>query len=171
MRYGVALFPSKSFQEKINSYRKRYDTHYAWIPPHVTLKEAFELKDDEVEAAVRNIRELSSDLRPIRLVVTKVGSFYPVNNVIYLRVEDDPTLLELHERLNSARFIQAKPKYRFVPHITIAQDLSDIEHADVLDRLKMLEFRHEEIVDRFHLLYQTENRTWKIRETFYLGGE
>ena len=29
MILGLALVPSKSFQEEVNAYRKRYDTHYA----------------------------------------------------------------------------------------------------------------------------------------------
>lgn len=44
MKYGIALFPSKKLQDLVNSYRKRYDTHYALVPPHVTLKTAFEAK-------------------------------------------------------------------------------------------------------------------------------
>lgn len=34
----------------------------------------------------------------------------------------------------------------------------------------MQEVSHEEIVDRFHLLYQLENGSWTVYETFLLGG-
>ena len=29
MILGLALVPSESFQDEVNAYRKRYDTHYA----------------------------------------------------------------------------------------------------------------------------------------------
>ncbi len=57
----------------------------------------------------------------------------------------------------------------FVPHLTIGQGLSDAEHADVLGRLRMKDFYYEQPIDRFHLLYQLENGTWTVHETFRLG--
>ena len=30
MNIGLALIPSKSFQDEVNGYRKRYDTEYAY---------------------------------------------------------------------------------------------------------------------------------------------
>ena len=41
MILGLALVPSKSFQEEVNAYRKRYDTLYAQIMPHITIKYQF----------------------------------------------------------------------------------------------------------------------------------
>ena len=35
MNIGLALIPSKSFQDEVNGYRKRYDTEYARII-HIT---------------------------------------------------------------------------------------------------------------------------------------
>ncbi len=35
----------------------------------------------------------------------------------------------------------------------------------------MLEVDHTEMVDRFHLLYQLENGSWTVYETFLLGEE
>lgn len=45
MNYGIVLFPSKSFQDLANGYRRRYDSHYANIAPHITVKERFSLED------------------------------------------------------------------------------------------------------------------------------
>ncbi|MFC4620151.1 2'-5' RNA ligase family protein [Camelliibacillus cellulosilyticus] len=168
MRYGIAIFLSEELRKKVNSYRKRYDSHFAWIPPHITVKEPFELEADEVDGCVDAIRQVTNSIEPIHISVNKVGSFHPVNNVIYLRVADDPHLLELNRRLNQGEFSDSH-KYKYVPHITIAQDLSDIEHADVLNRLKMKEFSHEEVATKVHLLKQQENGTWHVYETFYLG--
>lgn len=170
MRYGIAIFPSKKLQDVANSLRKRYDPHYAWIPPHVTLKSPFELDDEKVPAVIREIREIAANTSPFPLKVYKVGSFHPVNNVIYLRVQESDTLVELHNKLNKGDLKEDEP-YNFVPHITIAQDLSDAEHADVYGSLKLRDIHHEETIDRFQLMYQLENNAWTVYETFHLGRE
>ena len=52
MRYGIAIFPSKEIQDEANSYRKRYDPHYPLIPPHITLKDAFEADDEMIDVCL-----------------------------------------------------------------------------------------------------------------------
>jgi len=170
MKYGIALFPSKKIQDLVNSYRKRYDPHYALVPPHLTLKTAFEANDEDIEAITDELRKIAQLTSPIKLSIKKVSSFYPVNNVIYLKVEPTEELIELHEKLHAGE-LNSQPEYAFVPHITIGQKLSDDEHSDVLGSLKMLDVQHEEMVDRFHLLYQLENGSWTVYETFLLGKD
>lgn len=170
MKYGIALFPSKHLQDLVNSYRKRYDPRYALIPPHVTLLPAFNMEPSEVNHLITKVQQISSTIEPIRLEVTKVKSFQPVNNVIYLKVEDDYSLIELQKQLSS--LIQPEnDNYPFVPHITLAQELSDEEHSDIIEVLKMKEFQFQETVDRFQLLYQLENQSWTVYETFHLGKD
>ncbi len=170
MKYGIALFPSKKLQDLANSYRKRYDTHYALVPPHLTLKTAFDADDNEITVIAKELRNVAKTLNPVHISIKKVSSFSPVNNVIYLKVEPTVELKTLHEKLHTGQ-LSSKPEYAFVPHITIGQNLSDDEHSDVLGSLKMLDIHHEELIDRFHLLYQLENGSWTVYETFLLGKE
>ena len=58
MKYGIVAFPSKKLQDLANTYRKRYDPHYAQITPHITLKDAF-------EADTSQINEISKKLSAI----------------------------------------------------------------------------------------------------------
>ncbi|HET7626761.1 MAG TPA: YjcG family protein [Bacillales bacterium] len=171
MKYGIAIFPSKKLQDMANALRKRYDPHYALIPPHITIKSAFEI-DNEAEIAeiVGEINEIAKTIQPFSLHVYKVGSFHPVNNVIYFGVKPTSSLTELHDKLNEGKLKREEP-YNFVPHITIAQGLSDDEHADVYGSLKLRNMNHEETIDRFQLLYQLENESWTVYETFHLGRE
>ncbi|MGM0874665.1 MAG: YjcG family protein [Bacillota bacterium] len=170
MKYGIALFPSKKLQDLVNSYRKRYDPHYALVPPHLTLKTAFEASEDELKMIAQEIRKAAVDAKPLKISIKKVSSFSPVNNVIYLKVEPTEELQELHEKLHTGS-LNNQPEYSFVPHITIGQNLSDDEHSDVLGSIKMLDIHHEEVIDRFHLLYQLENGSWTVYETFLLGKD
>lgn len=172
MKYGIAMFPSKALQDIVNSYRKRYDPHYALIPPHITLKYPFDMEDHEIAETINKIREIAKTIPPIPIKVTKVSSFHPVNNVLYLKVEEDEHLNELQNKLNQEEVgLEDNRHYSFVPHLTIGQELSDEEHADILQSLNMKDIHHEEMIDRFQLLYQLDNQSWTVYETFHLGRE
>ncbi|KOP73087.1 hypothetical protein AMS61_01610 [Bacillus sp. FJAT-21351] len=168
MKFGVVLFPSKKLQDVANSYRKRYDSHYSLIPPHLTLKEVFEATEDQIDEIAANLRKIAEETNPFTLNVTKVSSFSPANNVIYLKVEQKPELTSLYNKLHEGN-LEQPTEYSFIPHITIGQRLSDDEHLDVYSQLKLVDVAHEETVDRFHLMYQLENQTWTVFETFRLG--
>lgn len=167
MKYGIAIFPSKKLQDFANSYRKRYDSHYALIPPHITLKGPFEENEVPIEKLAEKVREIVPRFNPFQIKITKFSSFKPVNNVVYLKIEPNKDIMALNETLNSL-LGQYPEKYPFVPHITIAQDLSDDEHSDIYGSLRMQQVYFEETIDRFHLLYQLENGSWTVYETFLL---
>ncbi|WP_243292918.1 YjcG family protein [Bacillus sp. FJAT-47783] len=170
MKYGIVLFPSKKLQDIANSYRKRYDPHYALVPPHLTLKSVFEADENKIHDITRELRNIAKQVNPFQLSVYKFSSFSPVNNVIYLKVEPTEELQTLHELMHKG-VLEGQPEYAFVPHITIGQKMSDDEHSDVLGQLKMLDIQHEELIDRFHILYQLENGMWTVYETFLLGED
>ena len=86
----------------------------------------------------------------------------------FLKVEQKPELTSLYNKLHEGNHEQPT-EYSFIPHITIGQRLSDDEHLDVYSQLKLVDVAHEETVDRFHLMYQLENETWTVFETFRLG--
>ncbi|MBM7578260.1 YjcG family protein [Jeotgalibacillus terrae] len=169
MKFGIAVFPSKKLQDLANSYRKRYDPHYSLIPPHLTLKEPFEATDEEINKIAKKLNDVAKNAEPFTLRAYKISSFQPVNNVIYMKVDSVPELTNLYQSLQSVEFGDESP-YSFVPHITVAQKLSDDEHSDVYGSLRMAGVDHEETVDRFHLLYQLENGSWTVYETYRLGG-
>ncbi len=170
MKYGVVVFPAKSLQDFANSYRKRYDPNYAKIPPHITLKAEFQVHDDEINGIVRILHELANNARPFNIKMTKFSSFQPVNNVIYLKIDPNTELEKLHKEISS-RFPEHVPEYVYAPHITIAQNLSNEEHSDVYGTLKMRRVNMQDKIDHFHLLYQLENGSWTVYETFRFGKE
>ena len=56
MILGLALIPSKAFQDEVNAYRKRYDAHYATIMPHITIKEHFKINEGDLDAVKETIK-------------------------------------------------------------------------------------------------------------------
>jgi 2'-5' RNA ligase len=170
MKYGIAIFPSKEVQDLANSYRKRYDPAYSLIPPHITIKERFDANEGELNDIITKLHTIASETRPFNISIKKVSSFYPVTNTVYLKVDPVQELLDLSEKMYSDDFPQER-QFAFVPHITIGQNLSTDEHSDVYGSLKMDSFDIEEKVDRFQLLFQLENGTWVVHETFKFGQD
>lgn len=169
MKLGIVIFPSKKLQDFANSYRKRYDPHYALVPPHITLKSPFDADESDLKHLTSQLVEVAKKHQPFSFHLSKVKTFHPLNNVIYLKVDPNETLTALNEELHEDDVIGGKPDYAFVPHLTVGQKLSNLEHDDVYNSLQMLDIDHEEVVDRFHLLYQLENGSWTVYETFILG--
>lgn len=170
MKYGIVAFPSKELQDLANGYRKRYDPHYAQITPHMTIKGVFDANDTEIDEVAKAVKAVTENQVPFELNVTKVSTFAPITNAIYFKAELNDDLLDLHKKLNIDFFGDA-PEYAFVPHVTIAQKLSSGEHDDIIGQLKMVGVDHSETIDRIHLLYQLENGSWTVYETFRLEGK
>ena len=170
MKFGVVAFPTKKLQDVANSYRKRYDPHYELITPHMTLKDAFEVDENQTEEAVRALEEIAKRHKPFTLHATRVSTFSPLTNTLYFKIDPNQEILSLHKDLHTD-FYDSQPKYSYVPHITIAQKMSDSEHADIFGQLKMVGIDHEEIIDRIHLLYQLEDGSWTVYDTFRLTGD
>ncbi|RLL45082.1 hypothetical protein D8M04_09440 [Oceanobacillus piezotolerans] len=170
MKYGIAIFPSKPIQDEANSYRKRYDSHYALIPPHITLKSGFEADDATIEELIVELKHIANATKPFKVNINKVSNFSPVSNTIYFKVEPTQELVELQQQLHRGKFTN-NMQHSFVPHITIAQNLSDDEFSDVVGTLKMTKFEFEDSIDRFQLLYQLDNGSWTVYETFVFGKE
>ncbi|MBE1556923.1 YjcG family protein [Sporosarcina limicola] len=170
MKFGIVVFPSKKLQDLANAYRKRYDPHYALITPHMTVKDVFEANEQEIKDVAKAIKEVAKKHSPFELNVSKVGTFAPITNTIYFKATTNDDLLALHKDLNYD-FFGAESEFAFVPHITIAQKLSSGEHDDIIGQLKMVGVDHTETVDRLHLLYQLEDGSWTVYETFRLDED
>ena len=171
MKYGIAIFPSKQLQDIANSYRKRYDKKYSLIPPHITLKSTFEASENEISSISDYVRQIAHQVEPFTIEITKAKSFHPANNTIYLKVEPTPELDELNKALNNEKFFGGNSESAYIPHLTIAQGISNDEHLDVLAQLSKLNISRQEKIDRIHLLYQLEDGYWTVYETFRLGAE
>ena len=169
MKYGIVAFPSKKLQDLANTYRKRYDPHFALISPHMTLKDSFDASENEIQNVVQQLNELVSNYAPLTIHASRISSFFPATNAIYFRVEPTKQLTAFHKELQE-KVLLGNQKHIFVPHITIAQKLSDSEHDDIFGQLRMIGVDEKEIIDCIHLVSQSENGVWSTCETFRLTG-
>lgn len=169
MKYGIVAFPSKKLQDLANTYRKRYDPHFAHITPHMTLKDPFEADDTQINEISKKLHDIAQNFAPLTIHASRISSFSPITNAIYFRIEPTPQLTNIYTTLQDELSIGA-PKHVFVPHITIAQKISDSEHDDIFGQLRMIGVDEQDTIDRIHLLYQLEDGSWTTYETFRLSG-
>ncbi|RAL25932.1 2'-5' RNA ligase family protein [Thermoflavimicrobium daqui] len=167
MYFGIALFPQQHVQDIVNSYRKRYDPHYNFIAPHITIIEKFELGENEMLSLIPKFEEIAKNTDSFTIEMKKVSHFFPTSPTIYLSIENQEPIIHLHQQLLK-ELDSHKPTYDFIPHLTIGQKMSEDELHDVYGSLRMHSFALTSLIDRFHLLYQLENKSWVNYQSFLL---
>jgi 2'-5' RNA ligase len=167
MKYSVVVFPSSNVQEVANSYRKRYDSAYALIPPFVRLRESFELSEDRLPELIRHLQDVAESTEAFDVTFHRVATFHPTSNVVYLAIQDKTPFEELHGKL-SAFPVGTKETYAYVPHLTIGRNLNDDECKDVYGQLSMVKFDLHSSVDHIHLVSEGEDGKWKVHQSFPL---
>lgn len=170
MKYGIVAFPSKEVQDFANSYRMRYDSHYSQLPPHITLRAEVETSEKDLKKVADYLVKVTQETQAFDISIPKVGTFKPVNNVIYLKVEADEALYDLNKALHVDE-LGGAAEYQYVPHITLAQGITGDELDDIYGQLRMTKIDFSETIDRIHLLYQLENGSWTVYETYRLQNK
>ncbi|GGG09916.1 2'-5' RNA ligase family protein [Paenibacillus abyssi] len=170
MNFGIVAFPSKPVQDFANSLRKRYDPHYSSIQPHMTIREGELWDETQLEHAIQHMEEITKRWAPFHVRYNRVSTFYPVNHVIYMALEDPLPMIRFQEAINSGPLSYNRTNYVYVPHLTLGQQLSADELHDVYASLRHKALDFTNIVDRIHLLYQTENMAWTAYQSFLLRG-
>src|SRR5699024_8618008 len=153
MRYGIVIFPSKHVQDEAMALRKRYDPRYSLIPPHITLKESFDMDEKERGKVTDELRKSAKETTPVQININKVGTVAPITNSVYLQVAQAHELKALHQKMHQEPF-PVERDYAFVPHITIAQELMEEEYYDVFGSLQLKKVSLEDTADRMQLCYQ-----------------
>lgn len=76
-------FSVKKIQDLANTYRKRYDPHYALITPHITLKDAFDADESKVSEISKALEDISIRFAPLQIHASRISSFFPTTNTIF----------------------------------------------------------------------------------------
>ncbi|MBD2870091.1 2'-5' RNA ligase family protein [Paenibacillus arenilitoris] len=170
MFYGIAVFPEKHVQDLANSWRRRYDPHYAAIPAHMTVRDQEDWTEQQLQTAVDYLEQATAALSPFTVRFNRVSSFFPVSHVLYLALEDTAAMQELRNAVCSGPLTVKAPKHVYTPHLTIGQKMSADELHDMYGNLRMQSIDAVSRIDRIHLLYQTDNGSWTAYQSFLLRG-
>ncbi|MDQ6420903.1 2'-5' RNA ligase family protein [Paenibacillus sp. LHD-117] len=170
MLYGIAVFPEKAVQDEANSWRIRHDPHYCNIAAHMTIREAEDWDETKLRLAVEQLEKTAATLSPFKVKFNRVSTFFPVTPTLYFALEDPSPVAMLHEAVCSGPLEQTLPNYVYTPHITIGRNMPPDELHDLYGNLRMKEIRLATLIDRIHLLYQTEQGGWTAYQSFQLGN-
>ncbi len=125
-------------------------------PSHITLHRPFEWKTAREQELITTLSSFKQP-EPFELQLNGFDRFG--ERVIYLAVEENPTLQQLHHDLtrfavtNLQLFNERDDKRGFHPHVTIAfRDLRKKNFQPAWDFIKTGELRHQVTVSGFSLL-------------------
>lgn len=169
MILGLALIPSKDFQDEVNAYRKRYDKHFTKIKPHITIKGHFEVDDQDLEKVKSEIQNRLEGAKAVDVHATKASNFAPTTNVIYFKVEKNDGLDDLFKQFDTEDFY-GTAEHPFVPHFTIAQGLTSQEFEDIYGQVRLAGVDHKETIDVLSLMkFNEDDDRWEEIETYHLS--
>ncbi|GKU78402.1 2'-5' RNA ligase family protein [Paenibacillus sp. L3-i20] len=170
MLYGIVLYPDKEVQDAANSWRVRHDSHYSIIPAHITLREAEEWDESTLQNAISHLQHVATTLKPFSIHFNRVSTFFPVSNTLYLSLVDPQAVTDLKQAICSGPLVPAASDVVYTPHLTIGRDMEADELHDLYGNLRMSSIAFTTVIDRFHLLYKTEQGGWTALQSFPLKG-
>lgn len=168
MKLLLTILPSKELQTKLNNYRKRYDPNYIHIQPHVHFYPAFFIEDDYLPTLTKELETFFAEQDAFTLEILRFSSLSPVENLIYCKLQESLFYYQATSFLDSINYITKESAISKQPHITVASNLSNDEHSDLLGRVKLLSFSETELVREVTLMQQQDNQKWVEVATFTL---
>lgn len=120
--YAVVIFLPAELDALVAPHRERYDPAYHKIGAHISLVFPFTttLVLDEL---ARIVAQEVYKTKAIKVSLSSIGDFYPHFPVIYWAVNYDPAFNFLYKSLY-ARLDLPLPHKQFVPHVTVAREIS-----------------------------------------------
>jgi|GEM_PF-2266211 2'-5' RNA ligase len=179
MQMAIAIFAPADVAQEVQAWQALFPAPQSGLQAHVTVKRPFvpRLSQAQIEA---RIADVCRHFRPFRLQLRGLGQFTTSNdNVLYVAVAENPALRRLHQALLVALAELARPGspedalYEgegFVPHLTIAHNLSDEELPAARARLAGYTPHYKFLVTELALAGQEDEGDWRILRYFPLGG-
>ncbi len=161
-RLGVVLLIPQPYATQIDGIRRALgDGALGRIPPHITLVPPVNVPERDLPSAFATVRQAAAGIAPLELGVGAAETFQPVNPVAYLRVDGRAEHVEALAALRSRCLsgpLERPQEHAFVPHVTIADELS----ASRLDAVGpvLADFHLDVTIDRVHVLAEQPGRVW-----------
>jgi len=117
---GLAILPPRRISTPIDKWRRAYDPLFAFVPPHITVAYPPFVPEEDWPAVQSELARCLSSFSPFRIRLRGLGTFSGETFVLWLRPEDDGTLVRMHARLAEEfpQYVPALP-FDYVPHLTI----------------------------------------------------
>jgi 2'-5' RNA ligase len=163
----VIYLPSE-LEQIIAPLRERFDPDYEFISAHVTLVFPFETKRPLTELT-EVVASASLGMEPLKIGLASIGDFYPGSPIIYWQVKECEKLHLLYRRLYGDLGLPL-PHKRFLPHVTVAREIS--LHRVMLVKDEIAPYLPEESfeAESIDLVSPVAGEQWVSVRTFPLGA-
>jgi len=122
--FAVVSYLSGQPAEFINGFRRRLNPVYGEWLAHLSVLPPRRLSGS-VEDCLALLRRQCEQIAPLDVALDGVSTFWPVSGVVYLSISEGyQELVALHDLLN-VETMQSREAHRYVPHITVAQELDE----------------------------------------------
>jgi 2'-5' RNA ligase len=167
-RYAVIIFLPQHLEEVVAPIREKYDPAYNLVNAHVTLVFPFETNKplDELVGAVRSVADR---VQPITVELDSIGDFYPKSPMIYWSIRKNDGLGELYYSLYARLDLPLVHK-QYVPHVTIAREISDFRLVLVKDKIASYLPREKFLATAVDLVTPLAGQRWVSVRTIPLAG-
>ena len=122
-RYALVLYLPTELDEIVAPYRERFDPLYNLVASHVTIVFPFDATRPLEELSAMIEEELQKETE-FQIMLSSIADFYPSTPVICWKVHRNERLNNLYYRLY-ARLGLSIPFRDYIPHVTIAREISD----------------------------------------------
>ncbi len=131
--WAVIILLPRELDAIIAPIREQYDPDYSNVDSHLTLVFEFEsrLSLQSISDAISSVIDSSE---PIEIELDSIGDFYPDSPIIYWSVKQNTALDSLYKSLHT-RLDLALPHREFIPHVTVAREISYHRVMLVKDRI------------------------------------
>jgi len=163
-QYAVVIYVPEQLERFVIPLRERFDPDYDMVAAHITLVFPWEsalLVSDFAGVIAEEVRQLSS----LTVKLESVGDFYPETPIIYWRVVPNDGLTHLYRQLH-ARLDQPLPFKNFIPHVTVAKEISPHRVMLVKDQIASYLPSESFEVSAIDLVSPVADHNWVSVRTF-----
>lgn len=162
---GILLAIPEPYGGELRARRRAYgDPQAETVPMHVTLLPPTEIDSAAAAQIEGHLAAIAARGRPFRMRLRGTGTFRPISQVVFVRVERGlPECIELEAQVR-AGVLDRELQFPYHPHVTVAHGLDDAQldaaQADLAD------FEAEFEVSGFGLYQMEPAGLWRAVRTF-----
>jgi 2'-5' RNA ligase len=169
---GLGLFVPAEANAAVNRWRRVYDPHYKTIVPHITVAYPPFVPETEWPLVRPALADCLQDFPSFTITLRELGTFAGDHPVLWLRPEDDGSLLRLRAALEVRLpdYVPPVPFDRYIPHVAVGffaspAALSDARAA-IQREMALLRFRADELI---YMVFDDDG-IWRLRDRLPLGS-
>lgn len=167
--YAILTYLPVKLDEAVYSFRKKYDPIYNQIASHITLVFPF-VTDKSIDELSSIINSVTIGHAPIMIELDTVADFYPHSPIIYWAMKENNILRELYINLYAKLDIPI-PHKNFVPHVTLAREISTHRVETVKDAIASYLPKDSYHSTSLDLVTPLANFRWVSVRTFSLDSD